>query len=154
VKTVSAYGASRIHPEIEVEDTLACSLQFESGAFGIIMGTTAMYPGGAVRIEIGGSDGMAVSENGLKTFKFRHARDDDRMLVEQLNSKTASPSAAGTSAVQQGTELHNRNITAILQAWDEGKDSETSGVEARKAVAIILAMYESAKKGGEPVTVK
>src|SRR5206468_8144466 len=34
VKSVSAYAASRIHPEIEVEDTLACALQFENGAFG------------------------------------------------------------------------------------------------------------------------
>jgi predicted dehydrogenase len=152
VKTVSAYAASRIHPEIEVEDTLACSLQFQSGAFGVIMGTTAMYPGGAVRLEIGGADGMAVSENGLKTFKFRNAKEDDKQLTEQLNSKTAT--AAGTSAVQQGTELHNRNITAILDAWEKGQEPETSGVEARKAIAIILAMYESAKKGGVPVEVK
>src|SRR5262245_21967951 len=31
VKRVSAYGASRIHPRIEVEDTLAASLQFANG---------------------------------------------------------------------------------------------------------------------------
>ena len=52
VKTVSAYAASRIHPEIEVEDTLAASLQFENGAFGGIVGTTAMYPGAPSRLEV------------------------------------------------------------------------------------------------------
>ena len=31
----------------KVEDTLACALQFENGAFGVIMGSTAMYPGSA-----------------------------------------------------------------------------------------------------------
>src|SRR5438045_4866529 len=62
VKSVSAYAGSRIHPEIEVEDTLACSLQFVSGAFGVIMGSTAMWPGIAVRIELGGAEGTAVSE--------------------------------------------------------------------------------------------
>ena len=71
VQSVSAYASSRIHPKIEVEDTLSCSLQFHNGAFGTIVGTTAMYPGSHVRIEIGGENGTAVSEDGLKTFKFR-----------------------------------------------------------------------------------
>src|SRR6476469_4310642 len=53
VRRVSAYAASRIHAKIEVEDTLTCSLQFESGAFGTIVGSTAMFPGQPVRVEIG-----------------------------------------------------------------------------------------------------
>jgi predicted dehydrogenase len=154
VKTVSAYASSRIHPEIEVEDTLACSLQFENGAFGVIMGSTAMYPGSGVRIEVGGSDGTAVSENGLKTFKFRQPRESDQQLVEQLTSKTARSTAGGASATDVPLDLHGHNMVAILKAWEEGRDAETSGAEARKAVAIILAMYESAKKGGVPVTVR
>ena len=74
MKTVSAYSGSRIHPEIEVEDTLACSLQFDNGAFGMIMGCTGMFPERPVRVEIGGENGMAVSEDGLKVFKFRDAQ--------------------------------------------------------------------------------
>jgi predicted dehydrogenase len=35
----------------------------------------------------------------------------------------------------------------IFQAWDNNQDAETHGGEARKAVAIILAMYESARTG-------
>src|SRR5207244_485460 len=71
VRRVSAYAASRIHSKIEVEDTLSCSLQFANGAFGTIMGTTAMFPGQPARVEIGGENGTAVSEGGLKMFKFR-----------------------------------------------------------------------------------
>jgi len=154
VKTVSAYASSRIHPEIEVEDTLACALQFESGAFGVIMGSTAMYPGSAVRIEVGGRDGTAVSDSGLKTFKFRDKRDSDEQLVEQLTSKTARSTAGGASATDVPLDLHGLNMTSILEAWEAGKDAETDGAEARKAVSIILAMYESAKKGGVPVAVR
>jgi predicted dehydrogenase len=154
VKSVSAYASSRIHPEIEVEDTLACALQFESGAFGVIMGSTAMYPGSAVRIEVGGSDGTAVSEGGLRTFKFRNPRETDQQLVEQLTSKTAKSTGGGASATDVPLDLHGQNMAAILSAWEEGRDAETSGLEARRAVAIILAMYESAKKGGGPVAVK
>jgi predicted dehydrogenase len=154
VKRVSAYAASRIHKEIEVEDTLTCSLQFESGAFGAIVGTTALYPGMPVRIEIGGADGTAVSENGLKVYKFRDARPEDEALVQRLGAKKPSTSGGATAPTDISQDLHARNMTAIHQAWEENRDAETSGPEARKAVAIVLAMYESARQNGAPVDVK
>jgi predicted dehydrogenase len=179
VKTVSAYAASRIHPKIEVEDTLTCSLQFENGAFGTIVGTTAMYPGQAARLEVGGEHGTAISQNGLKAFRFREERPGDQALRERLAAAPQECTAArirghggeelyqslfgaasyrstggGASATDVGLDLHGRNIHAILTAWDEGHEAETSGVEARKAVAIILAMYESVRKNGAPVDVK
>ena len=43
---------------------------------------------------------------------------------------------------------------ALGMAWEEGRDAETSGPEARKAVAIVLAMYESARNGGKAVEVR
>lgn len=153
VKTVSAHAGARIHAEIEVEDTLACSLQFESGAYGVIMGTTGMWPGIAVRLEIGGANGTAVSEDGLKFFKFREERPEDQQLVEQLTSKLAQTTGGGASPTDVPADLHLQNIDSILRAWDEGRDAETNGPESRKAVAIILAMYESARKGGVPVSV-
>ena len=54
----------------------------------------------------------------------------------------------------EGITLHGLNMTSILDAWEAGKEAETNGAEARKAVSIILAMYESAKKGGVPVPVR
>jgi predicted dehydrogenase len=157
VKRVSAYAASRIHPRIEVEDTLAASLQFASGAFGNIMGTTAMFPGQPARIEIGGEHGTAVSENGLKMFKFRDERPEDKELLERLapgNGKIiAGKTGGGANPADIGADLHRRSIEAILAAWSGGKDAETNGVEARKAVAIVLALYESARNNGTPVDV-
>lgn len=50
-------------------------------------------------------------------------------------------------------DFHGRNIHAILSAWAGNKEAETCGSEVRKAVAIILAMYESARKGGAAVEV-
>lgn len=154
VKVVSAYASSRIHPEIEVEDTLSCALTFESGAHGVIMGTTAMWPGSAVRLEIGGEFGTAVSESGLKVFKFNPPRDEDARLLEELGTKVKQKSSGGGANPQDvPQEMHRQNIDAILRAWERDEDAETSGPEARKAVAIILAMYESARRGGVPVEV-
>jgi len=152
IKEVSAYASSLIHKEIEVEDTLSATLKFESGAYGSLMGATSIWPGGAVRVEVGGENGMAVSEWGLKTYKFRDETEADTKLMETVNQ--AKPQAAGGSAIEQGLELHWANIAHILDSWENGKEPDTAGTEARKAIAIIVALYESAKKGGKPVKVK
>jgi predicted dehydrogenase len=154
VKQVSAYAASRIHPKIEVEDTMSASLLFENGAFGTVVGTTAMYPGIPVRIEVGGENGTAVSENGLKYFKFREERPGDKDALEMAAVTKSKSSGGAASATDVPPDLHARNIHAILSAWDEGRDAPTHGGEARKAVAIILALYESARKGGMPIAVE
>jgi UDP-N-acetyl-2-amino-2-deoxyglucuronate dehydrogenase len=177
VKSVSAYASSRIHPKIEVEDTLSCSLAFENGAFGSIVGTTAMFPGQPARIEVGGENGTAVSENGLKVFKFRDERESDGDLRLKLSPPPTDGVAAkikpvlgdetynklfpktgkgggATSNTDVALDLHGRNIRAILTDWEEGREAETGGSEARKAVAIILAMYESVRKNGASIVVK
>jgi predicted dehydrogenase len=154
IKTVSAFASSRIHPKIEVEDTLTCALQFESGAYGTFVSTTAMWPGGHVRLEIGGEFGSALSENGLKRFEFKNPLPTDQQLLERYGPNRDQTSGGGKAATDIALDLHSKNIRAVYQAWDRGQDAETSGPEARKAVAIIQAMYESARKNGTPVDVK
>lgn len=153
IKQVSAFASARVHTEIEVEDTLTCSLVFQNGAFGTIMGSTAMYPGGAVRLEVGGENGMAVSEDGLKQFKFRDERPSDAETVARVNAAREDAGGASSQYLASLT-MHTGNIESIFNAWDQNKDAETDGPEARKAISIILAMYESAKKNGEPVAVR
>ena len=154
IKTVSAFASSRIHPKIEVEDTLTCALQFENGGFGTFVSTTAMWPGGSVRIELGGEFGSAASENGLKRFEFKNPLPADQQLLERHGPNRDKTSGGGKAATDIALDLHRKNIQAVYQAWDRGQDAETSGPEARKAVAIIQAMYESARKNGTPVDVK
>jgi predicted dehydrogenase len=149
IKSVSAYASSRIHPEIEVEDTLSCSLEFENGAYGTIMGSTAMWPGTAVRLEVGGATGHAVSEGSLQDFRFRDELPEDAATRERLgpNAGKAATTGGGASATDVPMELHVLNMMHIFDAWNNNQDAETHGPEARKAVAIIMAMYESAKTG-------
>jgi predicted dehydrogenase len=154
VKTVSAYASSRIHPKIEVEDTLTCALQFENGAYGTYVSTTGMWPGGPVRIEIGGEFGTAISENGLKRFEFKTPLPGDAELLERLSPAKAKDSGGGKAATDIGLDLHGKNMLAVYEAWERGEEAETFGPEARKAVAIIQAMYESARKNGSPVDVR
>jgi UDP-N-acetyl-2-amino-2-deoxyglucuronate dehydrogenase len=153
VKTVSAYASSRIHPKIEVEDTLTCAMQFAGGAYGTFVSSTAMYPGNWTRLEIGGENGTAVSEGGLKRFQFRDARPEDEELLNKLDPARVKSSGGGSSATDVPLDLHGLNIAAIYDAWAKDQEAETCGPEARKAVAIIQAMYQSVRKNGAPVDV-
>lgn len=154
VKTVCAFASSRIHAKIEVEDTMTCALQFASGAYGTFMSTTAMHPGGSTRLEIGGENGTAINEGGLKKFAFREERPEDKELLEKLDPARTKTTGGGTSAADVPLDLHSMNIAAIYDAWGRDEDAVTFAPEARKAVAIIQAMYESARNGGKPVDLR
>jgi len=153
VKTVCAFASSRIHDKIEVEDTMTCAMQFANGAYGTFVSTTAMFPGNATRLEVGGENGTAVSEGGLKRFQFRDARPEDEELLKRLAPENFKSTGGGSSAADVSLDMHAQNIQAIYHAWTKNQDAETCGPEARKAVAIIQAMYESVRKKGAPVDV-
>ncbi len=70
-----------------------------------------------------------------------------------MNAVAAGQTRGAGAAADIGLELHARNISEIFQSWDEGREAETNGIEARKAVAIITALYESARQDGMPVDV-
>jgi UDP-N-acetyl-2-amino-2-deoxyglucuronate dehydrogenase len=153
VKTLSAYGSSRIHASIETEDTLTCALQFQSGAYGTFVSTTAMWPGGSTRLEVGGEFGTAVSDDCLRRFEFQQKQQSDQELIDRLGPNRPKNVGGGSSNII-ALDLHGQNIKHIYDAWAEGRDADTAGPEARKAVVIIEAMYASMRKNGSPVEVK
>jgi len=75
-------------------------------------------------------------------------------LLERLSPSKAKGSGGGGAATDIGLDLHGKNMQAVYDAWDRGEEAETCGPEARKAIAIIQAMYESVRKKGMPVDVK
>ena len=131
---------------IEVEDTCVAVLKFRNGALGQILAATSMYPGSDRRIVIAGRDGTAeVVEEQLTVFSFRHERPGDKAMRAQFAGKTADTGATDPLAI--GHVGHQRNIAAFLEALDAGETPGIDGVQARKAVAIIEAVYRSAAEG-------
>lgn len=154
VRRVSATAANRVHTGIEVEDTLCASVEFESGARGLIMGSTAMFPGFFQRIEIGG-DGGTVMTGEMRAARFRA----DGTEVEFVDATSDffptidATSGGASSPTDLPSYLHERSIAHIHDAWERGEEPQTNGGEASKAVAIIEALYTSAREGGRPVEV-
>jgi hypothetical protein len=85
-------------------------------------------------------------------FQFRDERPEDKELRARL-ATNESLAGAKSNPAAIGAEVHKANIESILSAWERGEEAETNAREARKALAIIIAMYESAKRDGQPVDV-
>ncbi|MBM3872386.1 MAG: Gfo/Idh/MocA family oxidoreductase [Verrucomicrobia bacterium] len=143
---VFAFTTRRVHTGIEAEDTAAATLRFASGALGVIEATTAAHPGWSRRIEVCGENGSIVLEDDRITrWDFREAAPEDDAIrggaaATQLGSGASSP--GGISHLG-----HQRQIANLVEAIRTGAALEVDGPEARKAVALVLALYESARSG-------
>ena len=68
-----------------------------------------------------------------------------RHVAPRPKRKSLSLSLAVSDPAALEHENHTRNFRAFLSALDEGRRFEVDGAEARKAVELILAVYESAR---------
>ena len=162
VAEVSAYSGLLAHEAIEVEDTAVAVLRFESGALGIMQATTAAYPGLTARIEISGSRGSATIDN--DRLAYYHAADPDQEgaaygvsgggnQAEQVLRARSIEDAEGPSAGADPANLsmtHRDQLLDFIQAVREDREPLVNVEEGRRVVAVILAIYESARTG-QPV---
>ncbi|HEX2861837.1 MAG TPA: Gfo/Idh/MocA family oxidoreductase [Lacunisphaera sp.] len=146
---VHAATRTRAHP-IEVEDTAAAVLEFEHGALGVVEAATSCYPGQQLRIEISGEHGTAILENDrLVRWQFATPEpgDDERCreTTHVIGGGAADPKAIGI-------EGHRRIVEDLVHAILAGSPPAVPPEDARHAVAIIEAIYESSRLG-RPVAV-
>ncbi|MBN2590657.1 MAG: Gfo/Idh/MocA family oxidoreductase [Sedimentisphaerales bacterium] len=144
VESVQAFTATLGH-KMEAEDTAAAVLRFKSGTLGIIYGTTASFPGQFRRFEITGTKGTVINvENTITTWQFADKRPEDKEILTKYGKIEGGGGVADPAAITH--ENHARNFNAFLKALDEKKKFKIDGLEARKAVELILAIYQSAKE--------
>lgn len=147
VEQVAAHTATLGHERIEVEDVATVSLRFCNGALGVIVATTAAYPGMLKRIEIHGSHGTAVlEEEDLKTWSFAEPTADDETIRSKFANQTKVGGGAGDpSAI--GHAAHTAQIRDFVTAIKTGGRPAVDGTEGRRSVEIIQAIYVAAKTG-------
>ncbi len=141
VDELSAYCALSAHERIEVEDLAVASLRFQSGALGVIEGMTSAFPGFCARLEIFGNDGgVVIEDDRVKEWRLRNGEIF-------TNPTSAGGSIAGTSSMNIWPEGHGRQYQDILSALRGGRQPSVDGIEGRKPLAIVLAIYKSARSG-------
>ena len=143
---VFGWMTRRVHTGIESEDTCCATLRFASGALGSIEASTAVWPGWSRRIEICGESGSAVLEDDdIARWEFRDPRPEDDALRKTRESGAMGSGASSPTAI--GFEGHLRQIQDFIDGIREGRPFAIEGAEARKAVALVTAIYESARTG-------
>ncbi|WP_291325487.1 Gfo/Idh/MocA family oxidoreductase [Desulfovibrio sp. UCD-KL4C] len=142
---VSVYAKSRTAlVDIEVEDTGVAIITFASGAIGIIEATNATRPkdlegsisilGEKGSVEIGG---FAVNE--MKVWNFETPVEGDEEALTLY--KTNPPDVYGFG--------HLSYLEHVVNCIEQGSPSLVDGLEGRKSLELINAIYESIETGRE-----
>jgi predicted dehydrogenase len=149
---VTCFSTRRVHTGIEAEDTVSGSLRFANGALGAIEASTALFPGAPRRLEIFGEHGSATLEDDrIVRWEFREMRQSDEAILSGRDVNAPSSGASNPSAIS--FTGHQRQLQDLVDALTSGGPLAIDGREARKAVAIVRALYASAARGGEPTPV-
>lgn len=129
---------------IEAEDTGVAIIKFKSGALGIIEATTATRPkdlegsisilGEKGTVEIGG---FAVNE--MKIWNFTEPRAEDAQVLEHYRQNPPNVYGFG----------HVAYLEHVVNSIVHGKKALVDGLEGRKSLELIMALYESIETGKE-----
>ncbi len=143
VQAVQAYSATLAH-RMEAEDVGVAVLRFVSGALGTVEGSTLTWPQnleGSVSI-FGEHGSVQVGGTALNRITLWKVRGQLEQEAEILTSQRVDPpSVYGYS--------HREVIRDFAQAIRDGRAPGTPGEEARKSLALVLAIYEAAATGRE-----
>ena len=143
VESVMAKTTTRL-VNIEVEDTAVVILKFTNGALGIIEATTCARPkdlegsisilGERGAVEIGG---FAV--NKIKHWQFYDYSEEDDFIVKNYNQNPPDVYGFG----------HIEFFKDVIESIIHHKKALIDGIEGRKSLELINAIYESAITGKE-----
>lgn len=141
---VFARVATLAHEGLEVEDTAVATIVFASGALGVVHATTAAFPGVEASLRVYGDRGSAVIV------------DDELVKLfadGEVTPSDTGPSIPGTATTGALGPAHTAQIADLVDAvrsrrnGDQAARPRVGTSEARTALAVVLAMYESAAKG-------
>jgi UDP-N-acetyl-2-amino-2-deoxyglucuronate dehydrogenase len=143
VESVFAKSSTRL-VDIETEDTGIALLKFCNGALGIIEATTAARPkdlegsisilGENGTVEVGG-----FAANKLVSWNFNNQTENEQHLIKQFSQNPPDVYGFG----------HTAYLKDVVKSIKNDQHALVDGLQGRKSLEIISAIYESIETGKE-----
>jgi UDP-N-acetyl-2-amino-2-deoxyglucuronate dehydrogenase len=141
VRCVHGLTRPAVHA-IEVEDTAVALLEMASGALVTYEASTAAFPGYKRRLEISGEQGtLGVEHDRVVAADLRPGSD-----AFPVSAPAATAESASSPLVSDATP-HRRVFEDFLGAIRAGRRPVCDGPEGRRSVAVVEALYASARTG-------
>jgi len=144
IESVYAYTDHLVR-NIETEDTAVAVLKFRNGAFGVLEGTTSVCPGMDHRLEFHGEFG-SIRVDGEKIVEWS-VPGEENVAEGSTSDIDIKIGTAASDPTTIGMEGHKALIQDFADAIREDREPLITGEEARKAVEVVLAVYESSRTG-------
>jgi len=130
--------------DVETEDTAIVTLKFKNGALGIIEATTATRPTNLEgSISILGEHGTVVvggvAVNEMQTWVFEDEQDGDSSVLKEFSVNPPNVYGFG----------HQAYYEHVVDCVESGSANLVDGLQGRKSIELISAIYESAETGKE-----
>lgn len=130
--------------EIEAEDTAVVALRFRNGALGLIEATTATRPvdlEGSLSLlgERGTVEIAGFALNHMKTWKFEEMDNRDDEVLERFSVNPPDVYGFG----------HRAYYDHVIDCLQSGREQLVDGLEGRRSLELISAIYESIETGRE-----
>ena len=155
VVSVQASTACLTHSDIEVEDTAVAIVEFANGARGVIEGSTSNWSkdGHPARVQLCGDRGSVfLADESFEIWDFMdEAPGDTEVHQSMMKGSEAGLGANDPKAIN--FEGHQKNFEEVVNAISENREASVNALEARKAVTLICAIYESARENGRKVEI-
>jgi len=139
VEEVYSMEATRLR-KIEAEDVSNGVLKFSSGALGMVQASTTVYPKNFEEsITLFGENGT-VKIGGSNALYFEHIE------IKGMSSKEKEGLINQVKTEPWGKPGHQHILEDMMEAVEMNIEPAINGVEGRKSLELVLAMYESAEK--------
>ncbi|MFQ8843338.1 MAG: Gfo/Idh/MocA family protein [Clostridium fessum] len=145
VERLTGNYMTTLHPDIEVDDVANAIFKFKNGALGSLLSSSAVRPGYPRHIEIHGEKGtIKIVEEEIVEWKVEGMNEDDYLTKVKVDSGDTA-----TGAGYVATENHRRQLTDFIHAIKEDREPMVDGVEGRRTLEFIRAIYQSSDLGKE-----